>query len=282
MVLKLRKDGWTSVKYQKSSVFLIPLFGDGEGENNPQNTSLPWNFPRSLIQTLYWQEKLSTKYIAILFSTHDEVIRGWMKKLGIGRRDISEARMKYPKTSFSGNLLEKACLVAARDTDVHACRNYKQIKVAVGTTHPATAKLFDELFSKYGHRCHYPRYDKKMQIYKWYTEYLLNRSFSFLLRKNSKVPKWILEDERYFMTYLGTFIDFEGCISLHKQSDTSKRLGYRVIINLTSHEILEDFKKKLKELGYNPIITLNPKPKKRYNKWEKKQCGDCRFIENQM
>lgn len=263
MVLNLRKNGWIYSNISKE--FGIPhttVQRWCKGENNPKNTSLPWNFPKSLIRGLYWQEKPSITSIAMLFGTHEEIIRKWMKKLGIRRRSLSEARMKYPKTSFSGDLLEKACLVAARDTDVHACRNYKQIKVAIGTTHPATAKLFDELFSKYGHRCYYPRYDKKMQIYKWYTEYLLNRSFSFLLKKNSKVPKWILEDKRYFMAYLGTFIDFEGCVSLCKQSNTSKRLGYRIIINSTSREILEGFKKKLKDLGYNPLLTLNPKPEK--------------------
>jgi hypothetical protein len=84
-----------------------------------------------------------------------------LTKRGVKVRDKVEAQIaavsKYERRPFSGDALEKAYLMGLRYGDLHVVRHGRAIRVRVSTTHPAMAKLFESLFSPYGHIQHYPR-----------------------------------------------------------------------------------------------------------------------------
>ena len=110
--------------------------------------------------------------------------------------NIAKAVIKYPKKQFSNNLMEKAYLLGFTSGDLHVSKNkYGQtIKVDTSTTKEVQIELVKSLFepytkvgagrNKYGNTMLYCN---------------LDLSFSFLLDyKNDKIPKWILNEDKFF------------------------------------------------------------------------------------
>jgi len=184
---------------------------------------IKYNIPKKDIERLYHKEKLSMGQIAEKYGVHSSLIFNKMKKyniptrtfeegnrLSIPRRsmNIAKAVIKYPKKQFSNNLMEKAYLLGFTSGDLHVSKNkYGQtIKVDTSTTKEVQIELVKSLFepytkvgagrNKYGNTMLYCN---------------LDLSFSFLLDyKNDKIPKWILNEDKYFILYLAGYIDAEG------------------------------------------------------------------------
>ena len=67
----------------------------------------------------------------------------------------------------------------------------------------------EELFSHYGHVKRYNR-DKNGAIS---IRCFVNNSFSFLLKKEGGIERWIVKNKKYFFSFLGGYIDAEGHFS---------------------------------------------------------------------
>jgi len=172
------------------------------------------NISKAELKNIYEKRKLSTLKIAKIYNCYHQTILRKMKEFGIKSRKNTEANTLYPKYNFSGNLIEKAYLIGFRTGDLYIYRINKTgetIKVEGTSTIPAQIKLIENLFNKYGHI-----YKDKIKGFRGdifqRVHCYVNDSFSFLLEKNRKIPKWILTNEKLFFAFLAGYIDAEGCI----------------------------------------------------------------------
>jgi hypothetical protein len=122
-------------------------------------------------------------------------------------KNIAIAVTKYPKKDFSCSLIEKAYLIGFRLGDLHVRKNtYGQtIFVQSWSTKKEQIDLMKKLFRNYGNVLLSKRNDGN----NGFTCYL-NLSFSFLLKKQDNIEKWILKNNDYFLSFLGGYVDAEG------------------------------------------------------------------------
>ncbi len=181
-----------------------------------------------------------------------------LRKKGVRLRDkidaLIETITKHPKTPFSGDPMEKAYLMGFSAGDLYAMRHGRAIRVKTGTTRPAMAELFKQLFGKYGFVRMSPR-EAKLVRYEWSLEVDLDNSFAYLLDRKDDVPKWIIGDSKLFFRYLAGFVDAEGSILMHRKHHGAN-LGFEVTITNTNSNLLSTLKKKLSEQGYSAKLGL--------------------------
>lgn len=132
------------------------------------------------------------------------------------RRSIG-APQQYPKTAFSGNLLEQARLLGLLE-DCAASLHYRQIEVQTSTTHQAMRRLFTKVFGAYGHVSSTPNYASRLEYYQWHLSVDLNNSFRFVLKYKKNPLKFlrahISEDDAVYI-YIGSLIDAEGWVGIY-------------------------------------------------------------------
>jgi transposase len=210
---------------------------------------------KGVLEKLYLQKRMSTHKIAEIFDVDDFTILRWLRKYGIPRRSRTEyGVIKYPKKAFSGDLIEKSYLIGLRYGDLHARREGRQIRVSTTSSHPALLALFREIFSNYTTRMNiYPNKDRR-GYFGWCVSCLLHPSFDFLLNKGSAIPSWILQNERYFFSFLAGFFDSEGSIIICRAR--SNYVGYRIRIPNVNVVVLEEVKKSLLKLKFCPKLYL--------------------------
>ena len=159
---------------------------------------------------LYVIQKFSTWQIEKKLNIPRGTVYRKLKEYGIKIRDLSTANIIYPKSDFSGDLIEKAYLIGFRIGDLGVRKQYlnsKTICVASGSTIPEQIKLIKNLFKKYS-----KVWIKKTKRGKINIQVILNQSFDFLLDKT--FPKWIARDKRIFFSFLAGFTDAEGAIRI--------------------------------------------------------------------
>lgn len=210
---------------------------------------------KKLLEKLYLKKKLSMPKIAKLLNTTYDTIWRKVRKYGIKVRDMSEAKMKYTKLSFSGDFIEKAYMLGLRAGDISAARACKQITVLTGTTHLSQLQMFKDVFGKYSKISTFVTTIKSDGRKAWTIYCRLNKSFEFLLNKPKKIPKWILDNTHYFYAFLTGYADCEACWNIHKIKDNKKT---RARFQITSGDkiVLSQIKNKLKELGFSPLFRL--------------------------
>jgi hypothetical protein len=205
-------------------------------------------FEQEELRDLYVRQKLSIHAIARQKRCHHSTVWRYLVLHGIPRRSVSEAKIKYPRNSFSGELTEKAYLLGFRAGDLHVHRaNHSEtsetITVACVSTMTDQIELVRSLFSQYG-RVNISEGPKQTSI----TCYL-DLSFNFLLDKDDKVPHWIMADQKCFAAFLAGYIDAEGCIQVKAQTHAAE-----VTIRSYDVNILRTCWAALKRLG----ITCPP------------------------
>lgn len=169
-------------------------------------------------------------------------------------RDLIQATTKYPKKSFSGNLIEKAYLLGLRYTDLSARRHRRQIQVWLSTTHPHMINLFADLFSKYTTVRRYPIYKEDGQSYEWTTYCYLDNSFEFLVDVTKHVPNWILTDDAIFLSFFAGCIDGDGSVYIERRR---RELWYPAIGLYSENTLLLDnIFRKLRQMGYTPRLNV--------------------------
>lgn len=171
------------------------------------------SIPKAKLKYLYWNEYLSPFKIAKIYNCNQVTVRTRMREYGIPKRSGSEARMRYRKFDFSGDLIEKGYMLGFRLGDLNVYQTSKKsdlIVVRCNTTQVVQVKLIEEMFSRYG----------KVTISKGSistnVQCFLNRSFDFLLPKNQKVPTWICKDVKTIAAFIAGYIDAEGNFILNQ------------------------------------------------------------------
>lgn len=212
---------------------------------------------KEVLKKLYLDRKISMPKIGKILNTNYDTIWRKIRKYGIKVRSMSEAKMKYPKLPFSGDLKEKAYMLGLRTGDIHANRDYKQITAVTGTTHPAQLQMFKKVFDRYSF-VNYFIVKLKDGRKAWRIYCRLDNSFSFILNKPFKIPKWILDNKNYFYAFFAGYSDCEACWNIYMQKD-SKKARARFQITSGDKIILKQIKQKLQNLKFKPILRLAQK-----------------------
>jgi hypothetical protein len=172
-----------------------------------------------------------------------------LRKRGVQLRDkidaLRKALTKHQKRPFSGDPREKAYLVGFAQGDLYVTRHGRAVRVKTGSTHPAMAELFVNLFGKYGPVYLYPR-KAKVTGYEWSMDADLDESFQFLMEKSKTIPEFVIRRGKLFFDYLGGFFDAEGSISLHR----SAPFHFEIRITNTNLPLLEKIIAKLSREGF--------------------------------
>ena len=211
-----------------------------------------------VLRELYWKEGLSSLKIAEILGVNSRTVRNWLKRFDIPRRSLSEAGTKYPKTSFSGDLKEKAYMLGLRAGDFYAQRNFRLIRIKTSTTHLAQIELVKEVFGKYNsHIAVNNVFDKRFGIEKWQVHCDLDGSFEFLLEKVGKIPEWILDNDEFFFHFLAGYADCEGHFRIWESHGKFVRFSF--ILTSTNLTILEQIKNKLQTMNILSHLYLNTK-----------------------
>ncbi|MBI2068683.1 MAG: hypothetical protein HYT67_01075 [Candidatus Yanofskybacteria bacterium] len=165
------------------------------------------------LKKLYLKEFRGSYEIAKILNCSPSLIRKRLEEFGIKSRTVQEAkaltRPRYPRTDFSGDLIEKAYLIGFRLGDLYAVKthpNSPTIRVGTNSTKEDQLLLVEGLFSKYGHVKRNGR-DKNGAIH---VRAFVNNSFNFLVPKEDKIDSWILKNKDYFIAFLAGYADAEG------------------------------------------------------------------------
>ncbi len=202
------------------------------------------DIPKSLLQQLYYEQKLSSKAIARRLSCDATTICNYLRRYNLPIRDSKEAhrlqvftkfpgRILYPKHDFNGSAPQKAYLIGFRLGDLYVAKvssgPYCQtIQINCRTTQLAQLTLFRKLFREYGH-IHECKPDRNgafsLVCY-------VNRSFDFLLPKQDQAETWIQEDLTCATTFAAGYIDAEGSFHLTKRKSGS----FKAVFALASQD----------------------------------------------
>lgn len=214
----------------------------------------PVVIPAKILKNLYVDRKLSETIIAkrLGYSRHAIEIR--MKLYGIKPRSYRESNTKYPKTDFSGNLIEKAYITGFRLGDLSVSIRSYLIHVGCSSTIQAQVKLIKNLFSPYTFV-----YTKPSRILNGKQvidiQCLLNESFEFLLPKQDSIEDWILNNNGCFFAFTAGYIDAEGHIYTRTQY---KKTFSGLEIQTYDKNILKQMWHKFNQLGIKcpkPLIN---------------------------
>ncbi|MBU0687507.1 MAG: LAGLIDADG family homing endonuclease [Candidatus Margulisbacteria bacterium] len=194
------------------------------------------------LETLYGKYGLKQKEIANLLNCNQATISNKMKEAKVKARDKAEISTKYPKHDFSNNLTEKAYMIGFRLGDLHVRLHRKLISVDSTTTRQEQIKLIKNLFNKYTHVLIRATIFGHTKIH-----CLLNQSFRFLLKKEDKIPKWILNKKESFLAFLAGYTDAEGCIGIYTNKSNGR--SFMFILRTYDKNILNQIWEKVSTLG---------------------------------
>ncbi len=208
----------------------------------------------------YIVEGLTIEEIGKLFKRDSATIRYYFRKFKIPTRRRGP-KDKHTKKSFSRNLIEKAYLLGIKCGDFHAYKEYNCIVVSITTTHPAMLELFHKIFDKYGKVKVRPLFCNSLG-YEWNAYCRLDKSFNFLLwAKENGIPRWIKNNNKYFLSFFSGYFDAEGHISITKNKDGNK-CRLRCQLNSKDYQILKDAQRKL------ALFSIFSRLRKgKYNMW---------------
>lgn len=137
------------------------------------------------------KQKLSIHQVADRLSIDPKTVWCVLIRNNQPRRSISEAKTEYPKTHFSGDRAEQAQMLGF-DEDCGARYQWKQVRLATSTTHPAQIKRFDQIYGGYGHISRTPNYNRWTASYAWHLHIGLKRpSFDFLVEYKKNRAKFL-------------------------------------------------------------------------------------------
>lgn len=169
--------------------------------------------PEERLRSLYLDKHTSPKKIAKIYNCSSTTVLARMRDFNIPFRSNSEARMRYRKFDFSGDLVEKAYVTGFRLGDLNVYQtNIKSDLVVVRchTTQVVQVELMKDLFSKYG------RINISRSKYGMHINCYLNTTFKFLLPKYKRVPSWIKNSKETILAFIAGYTDAEGNFILNQ------------------------------------------------------------------
>ncbi len=172
-----------------------------------------------------------------------------LHKRGLELRDKVEAQIKavtiHGKKPFQGSPKDRAYLAGITRGDFTVVRHGRAVRVRLGTTHPAMADLFRQLFSEYGPIYEYPR-PAALSGYEWSLDCDLDSSFEFLVRTKTDVSEFIRSPD-LFMSFLAGFFDAEGTVYFHKKGNHG---GFELTMVNTDVGLLREIREELSRRGF--------------------------------
>lgn len=199
-----------------------------------------------LLNNLYWNGGMSSTELGELFGVNGRTIRKKLRRHGIKRKTVSQARTTKKKKRWDGSRQEKAYLLGLRTGDFHAKKMGNSVRVQTSTTHPALKKLLRNAFRKWGEYREYYSTDHR-RCDEWFIYVDLHESFEWLIEKPKRIPDWIFFDDICFYEYLAAYADCEAAVCAMKS-----RAYVRLTFSIKSgdHQVLQDLQEKLRLLGY--------------------------------
>lgn len=147
-------------------------------------------------------------------------------------------------------------MIGFRQGDLHAMREGLGVRISGTTTHPAQIALFRRIFQKYGHIYTGPWYRRGFPHYFWQMVIVLDDSFSFLLPKFNRIPRWIRRNSKTALYFVAGFFDAEGHITVvFNDRRGSKTMELAVMISNSNGELLQEIAWILR--NYQPRIHLS-------------------------
>lgn len=216
------------------------------------------NITKEVLADLYYGNKLTQKQIAQKFGNQSATaIQGLMKKYDLKPRGYSEANTKYPKFNFDGSQLEQAYLIGFRLGDLNVTRIHNLIQVRCSTTIDEQIRLFETLFTNYGHINFTKARRGTYEIC-----ILLNESFNFLLPKHDCVDSWILNNSKYFLAFLAGYTDAEGSYFIRQPYYKTKKPPWGVFeIQSYDGNIIQTIFNKVRALGIDAALSIDTRKK---------------------
>jgi intein-encoded DNA endonuclease-like protein len=211
------------------------------------------NIPKKDLKKLYLEKKMSSPEIARKFKYSPGLVRNRLREYKIPIRSLQEALLlsntpKYPRHNFSGSLEEKAYLIGFRRGDLYVYRDsQRSVIVSMESSKVAQIKLFENLFSKYGHIWRSKPVWRKGKFNRKYrkisVQCYLNNTFEFLVEKKDLIEPWILKNKKYFAAFLAGYADAEGSFCIYNGCDGN------FSIRSQDKNILHQIRTELIELG---------------------------------
>lgn len=193
----------------------------------------------------HYNRKLSLAKIARIFHCSEGGLERKFKKFGLKSRGNSNRACKYKKFDFSEDPIEKAYLIGFRLGDLNVYNLTNIIQARCSSTINCQIQLIKKLFSPY--TTAHVRKEKRGTIE---IVCLLNKTFSFLVPKEDKIPEWILENKFFFFSFFAGYTDAEGSfyflkpgkhgktpIASYGIQTQDKQIIYKLWKNLQKHEI---------------------------------------------
>jgi hypothetical protein len=117
------------------------------------------------------------------------------------------------------------------------------VRVRLGTTHPAMARLFRSLFETHGPIYEYPH--QSTLGFEWSLDCDLDSSFSFLLGLKEAASLMVAQED-LFLNFLAGFFDAEGSIYYHNKG---KGGAFELSITNTNFGLLQEIANGLRAFG---------------------------------
>lgn len=166
---------------------------------------------KSFLEEAYVKRRLSTWAIEKEYGFSRSSVFKALKRFNIPTRTIAEAHVKYARTDFSDNKLEKAYLLGFSIGDLRVRNHNKDrsetISIACGSTKSAQVDLIENLFKSYG-RVWKGKPNNRGVVN---IEAFVNMSFDFLLPEIRDYT-WCKNNPHHFYAFLAGFTDAEGSL----------------------------------------------------------------------
>lgn len=163
---------------------------------------------------LYYNQKKSKYKIGDIYNCSFKTVLNRMREYGMKPLSRSVIQSKYNKKDFSGNKIEKAYMIGFRLGDLNVYKTAVHSEVIVARTHTTRfdqVKLIQNLFSKYGQ----VSVSKSKKISSYTVNCFLNKSFEFLLSKDTVVEGWIEQNKKLSASFAAGYIDAEGNLGVY-------------------------------------------------------------------
>lgn len=166
------------------------------------------------LRYMYDSRQLSMDKIARIIDCSEGGLMRKFKQFCIETRGTSKRTpYKYRnKLDFDVNRTLMAYMIGFREGDLNVGSTKQVVVVRCSTTIPAQVRLIRILFKKYGGINVSWAQRGTYEIYCF-----LNKSFSFLVPKIKKIPRWIQANRDYFMSFLSGYVDAEGHINVSRR-----------------------------------------------------------------
>jgi transposase-like protein len=204
------------------------------------------------LKELYCVQGLSMDRIAKRIGMPHSNVEYWMKKARSSSSSPEEIRKTFlhwrrPREGVHGRFSSRRFARDARGP-----RRSNQFNHDSSCADCLVPKDFRRIWA----RIHRPVYNREYQAYSWQMAVALDDSFSFLLPKFSRIPRWIRRDSMAALHFVAGFFDAEGHITIAFRNRRGRRVAEVTIgISNSNRGLLQEIARILR--NYRPRIHLS-------------------------